>query len=97
MKHYGLTEADIDNLTFRKMLNYAQGIMVHEGVEEARAPFPMTDEAGMRQFEQSKKERLDGLWKIMFPFSREYIEELHGKSEERKAQLAALRSMVFKE
>ena len=97
MRWYGLKEADIDSLTFQKMLNYAQGIMVFEESADSRGPLPMTDAAGMRQFEDGKKKRLEALWNIMFPISRKYIKELHDKSEERRGQLAALRGMVFKE
>jgi len=79
------------------MLNYAQGIMIHEESAESRGPLPMTDAAGMQQFEEGKKKRLEALWGIMFPISRKYIKELHDKSEERRGQLAALRDLVFKE
>ena len=97
MRWYNLKEWDISNLTLNKMLNYAQGVMVFESSEEDRGPLPMTDEAGMRKFDEMKKKRLEGLWGIMFPRSKSYIKELHDKSGERKEQLAALRGLVFKE
>jgi len=86
-------ETDIDNLTLHKMLNYARGILIHEEVEESRAPLPFTDESGMQKHESAKQKRLEGLWNIMFPLSRTYIKDLHDKSEERKAQLEGLRKL----
>ena len=86
-------EMNIDNITLHKMLNYAQGVMVHEEVEESRAPLPFTDESGMQKHESAKQKRLEGLWNIMFPLSRTYIKDLHDKSGERKEQLESLRKL----
>jgi hypothetical protein len=86
-------ESHIDNMVFHKVLNYAQGVMVHEEVAESRVSLPFTDSSGMQQYENAKQERLNGLWDIMFPISSNYIKWLHAQSDERKKQLEGLRRL----
>jgi len=62
-----------------EILDYAQGVMLLEGIENSRTAMPMTDKTGMTQFRRSQKEQLESIWEIMFPRSLAYKEEMRDK------------------
>lgn len=59
--------------------------MVHEQLEFDKASPPaFTDRSGALKFQQSIKEKLDGIWTMMFPWASQ-------RSEEDRARMEAFR------
>jgi len=77
---------------FHDTLNYAQGVMIFEGLENSRTTPPMTDKAGSRTYNSNMKKQLNGLWDIMFPRSAKY----HAEDEARRQEFIKQRAMYKK-
>ena len=70
-----MSEADICEMHWSEVLDYAQGIMIFEGMENSRVTPPMTDKAGSTTFRNGQKDQMKFIWNTMFPRSAEYNKE----------------------
>lgn len=77
-------------MTLPKALGYTQGVMVLEGLETARAPSPMTDQAGMRKYQAAMQSQLDGIFGMMFPKTAHYQENVEIAADAAKSRLSHL-------
>jgi len=74
-----------------EVLDYAQGIMIFEGMENSRVTPPMTDKAGSMAFRRSQKDQMQFIWTTMFPRSAEY-----NKEDEQRLQTFKQNKGVYK-
>ena len=78
------------------MLDYTQGVMILEGMENSRVALPMTDASGMTQFRNSQKAQMEGTWEIMFPRSAKYLAEMEEKREVFKSRRGMYKEIADK-
>ena len=95
-----MMEADICQLYYEDLLDYAQGVLVLEGIENSRATPPMTDDAGMSKYQRGIDQQMQDVWDFMFPISKERQEEeekARTSFGERKETYRALEEKIAKE
>ena len=88
-----MSEADICEMHWSEVLDYAQGIMIFEGMENSRVTPPMTDKAGSTSFRNSQKDQMKFIWETMFPRSAEYNKEDAERLEAFKGRKEMYRKM----
>ena len=83
-----------------EFLDFAQGIMIFESMENSRMTPPMTDAAGSMQFRKSQKDQMKFIWATMFPYSAAYNKEMEEKREvfkNRRGTYQAMADMINRE
>lgn len=67
--------------------------MAMEGLEVARVPSPMTDQSGMIQYRKGMQDQLEGIFEMMFPKTRKYVENQEAAADAAKERMAKLKAL----
>ena len=70
LRWYGLSDDDLDEMSFARALGLANGIVIHEGLEAGKIPAPAFGDAQSGQkFSAAIENRIAGIWNMLFPLT----------------------------
>ncbi len=81
---------------FDELLDYCNGVMLFEGMENSRGYVPMTDQSGINQFQAGQEKQMDKIWDMMFPHSIKFMIEKENKIAAFKSRVPTYKALAKK-